>query len=199
MLGVGRKVGSRNGSRGCCATINTPRDATRHVFLSSSRFPPPTLSFPPLFLFLSLSRPVCLPLFSLSRALLVLSFSVSIIVCLYRVLLRFSTGRSRFHARFATLSCNPPLLHPLSHRPQPPSSPSLVSFVSLGSFLCPVFLLCILLSLSLFRFLSRVCPLKPRSFFFLIVAARFPFLSSFVKGWIEEGGEVPFSFSLQSI
>lgn len=75
---------------------------------------------------------------SLSRALLVLSFSVSIIVCLYRVLLRFSTGRSRFHARFATLSCNP-LLHPLSPRPQPPPSPSLVSFVSLGSSLCPVF------------------------------------------------------------
>lgn len=36
MLGVGRKVGSRNGSRGCCATINTPRDATRHVSLAVS-------------------------------------------------------------------------------------------------------------------------------------------------------------------
>lgn len=36
MLGVGRKVGSRNGSRGCCATINTPRDATRHVLLFST-------------------------------------------------------------------------------------------------------------------------------------------------------------------
>lgn len=36
MLGVGRKVGSRNGSHGCCATINTPRDATRHVLLFST-------------------------------------------------------------------------------------------------------------------------------------------------------------------
>lgn len=36
VLGVGRKVGSRNGSRGCCATINTPRDATRHVSFSPS-------------------------------------------------------------------------------------------------------------------------------------------------------------------
>lgn len=36
VLGVGRKVGSRNGSRGCCATINTPRDATRHVLLFST-------------------------------------------------------------------------------------------------------------------------------------------------------------------
>lgn len=56
MLGVGRKVGSRNGSRGCCATINTPRDATRHISLA------PTLLLSTLFthfLSFSLSPPLC--------------------------------------------------------------------------------------------------------------------------------------------
>jgi len=55
VLGVGRKVGSRNGSRGCCATINTPRDATRHVSLA------PTPILPPLLTFSLLSFP-CFPL-----------------------------------------------------------------------------------------------------------------------------------------
>ena len=111
-----------------------PRVTSFSLPLASLRL----LSFSLLFLFLSLFHPVCLPASSLSHTLLVLSFSVSIIVRLCRVLLRFSTGRSRFHARSPRYLAIP-LLHPLSPRPQPPSSPSLVSFVSLGSSLCPVF------------------------------------------------------------
>lgn len=62
MLGVGRKVGSRNGSRGCCATINTPRDATRHISLARSHPSPvslqPRVPFFTHFLSLSLFFPL---------------------------------------------------------------------------------------------------------------------------------------------
>lgn len=99
VLGVGRKVGSRNGSRGCCATINTPRDATRHVFLS-----PPFSSSSPSHRLSTRSS------FSLACSFF-FSLYYSLLPCLF---LPFSTGCSRFHSPLGSI-LQPPSALPVPY------------------------------------------------------------------------------------
>lgn len=123
MLGVGRKVGSRNGSRGCCATINTPRDATRHVSLAVS-----------LFLFPSFARSLALrPSLSHSPSFILSLFSFSLDGSFF-FSLYYSPPDAGLSLRHA-LSFPLAVLFHLARPPPPPPPPHpLVHFLSLPLF-----------------------------------------------------------------